>query len=207
MRKQILKCCCMALAASIFLLAGCQTGERDMPTLNETQPPLATSGEREGEETMAKTVKPPQALRPIQLRLYGRNPGWWDGFRNGDTYYLVAENPQNLRGQLTQRGLNPEKLELSHFDDAFFEDFVLAVIPRTSSSGSVRFQHRIAVRQDRVVITVDAQVPEIGTCDMADWLVMVPVSRQQLRSGMTISVDPKGSPQSGSQGQGGLATR
>lgn len=203
MRKQFLKYFCLAMAACAFLMAGCQAENRDMPTLSGTESTIPTTSPQEKRDIPAAVQ--PDTVQPdaVQLRLYGRNPGWWQGFKNGNNYFFVAENAQNLRGKLTQCGLNPDKLELSQFDSSFFSSYVLAVIPRTSGSGSVRYQPRLSAGADCILITVDAQVPEIGTCDMADWLVMVPVPRKQLRSGMTIAVDPSGMPQGGPE----LATR
>lgn len=190
MRKRFLKTCCLTVAACAFLLGGCRSEDRGVPTLTGTEPivPETTVQPHPGNQEVA-------SYDSVQLRLYGKPAGWWNSFKNGNSFFFVAENQQNLKGQLTKCGINPDKLDLSAYDDVFFEGNCLVVIPRTSNSGSVHYQPRIEKTDDSLIIKVEAKMPQIGTADMADFLLLVPVSRSEIRQGMTVTVDPEGNPQ------------
>lgn len=197
MRKQFLRSCCLAAAACAFLLGGCQTGGQDVPTIRTTEPliPAMTEQQERTQNQQAPTVH--RDLSTLQLRLHSRTPGWWQSFRNDQSYFLVADSVKSFSSQLKERGIDPAQLQIDYCDNDFFRDYVLVIIPRTSSSGSVRYTPRFTVTPENVYITVDAQMPEIGTQDMADWLVVIPVPREHLEGGRTILVDPKGNPQGG----------
>lgn len=132
-----------------------------------------------------------------QLRLSQRTSGWWNAFANGESYFFVAESVDDLAQGLRNRGINPEELDLGTFDEAYFRENRLVVIPRASNTGSVRYGCGIASEDGGARLTVTAQVPELSTADMADFLVMVSVSLADYPTGTEITVDPSGNPTGG----------
>ncbi len=57
----------------------------------------------------------------------------------------------------------------ARYDDAFFQDHTLVAAVLEASSGSIRFSIPDQVVQDAIDIRFSA--PEVGTCDMAAWLL------------------------------------
>ena len=63
---------------------------------------------------------------------------------------------------------------MPHYDDAFFADNVLLIMKTTESSGSNRYTNA-QFADGTVYLTVE--IPEVGTCDMADWLTLLCVQK------------------------------
>lgn len=63
---------------------------------------------------------------------------------------------------------------MPHYDDAFFADNVLLIVKTTESSGSNRYTNA-QFADGTVYLTVE--IPEVGTCDMADWLTLLCVQK------------------------------
>ncbi len=62
----------------------------------------------------------------------------------------------------------------SKYDEAFFEDNVLLLIYVGEGSGSIRHKiNEIQVEDGKLSVFIDRIVPEVGTCDMAGWLITV----------------------------------
>ncbi len=65
---------------------------------------------------------------------------------------------------------------LSEYDDPFFLVQELIVVRMESGSGSNRFAADDVQRTDGgITVTVNAFVPEVGTSDMAGWLLLIAV--------------------------------
>ncbi len=62
----------------------------------------------------------------------------------------------------------------SKYDEAFFDDNVLLLIYVGEGSGSIRHKvNEIQVEDGKLSVFIDRIVPEVGTCDMAGWLITV----------------------------------
>ncbi|MBQ6877688.1 MAG: hypothetical protein IJO22_04735 [Oscillospiraceae bacterium] len=62
---------------------------------------------------------------------------------------------------------------LKKYGEDFFENSVLLISHIRSGSGSVKYEVIGAdIREGKCVLTVSAKIPEIGTADIADWLVI-----------------------------------
>lgn len=130
----------------------------------------------------------------VQLRLTSMSGNWWVPFDDGNgSYGFVADSANGLLEGLKGKNISVDQLDLSAYDDAFFRDNRLAVIPRASNSGSVRYHYTLTPTADGVQIQVQGVTPEIATADMADWLVLVPVSLAEYGADTSITVDPAGS--------------
>lgn len=73
-----------------------------------------------------------------------------------------------------------EELSLN-YDDEFFKNNEILLSYVTASSGSVRYMvNAVSVIGKRAVIELNVDYPEIGTCDMAGWFVIVIVPKGTL---------------------------
>lgn len=123
-----------------------------------------------------------------QQRLRNMPSGWPDAFNTDEGCFLVADSVSGLAEALSRRGGLDEKLDLDGFDDAFFREYRLVVIPRCSNSGSVRYEAVIFAEATSVQITLQGSMEGDGTGDMADWLVFVALPLEDYPAEMTITV-------------------
>lgn len=109
-----------------------------------------------------------------QIRLgYHGSTAWMGAFSTDRGCLMLATSVETLTDGLKQRGIQTQNLDLHLYDEAFFQENRLAVIPASSNSGSVRYQAELTTEGKTVHIALDAQMPPAGTSDMADWLVLV----------------------------------
>ena len=69
-----------------------------------------------------------------------------------------------------------------HYDEAFFEKNYLIFVLLEEGSGSIRHEVR-SVQQTtdkKISISIDRKVPEVGTSDMAEWHIILELSRDVL---------------------------
>ena len=67
------------------------------------------------------------------------------------------------------------------YDGAFFEDRCLVMVLLEEGSGSIRHQVRQVKRKDgSLSISIDTLEPEIGTCDMAQWHILLELPREDV---------------------------
>lgn len=88
-----------------------------------------------------------------------------------------------------------EKIEglAEDYSEAFFGDYDLVLIPRVSHSGSVRHAAEVQKENGRIVVDVTAEVPEIGTADMASWFILVPIPKEMVKDGISVVARMEGS--------------
>lgn len=163
----------LALLMTAAAVSGCTAQQDAQPTLTDTVP-QGTTIPQDREKPMAGNTE-----NVAQIRLHNARPGWSNGFKMDHGMFLVADSVEGLLDGLSSRGVDTSRLDLSAFDAAFFENNRLVLIPRSTTSGSVRFGARIDRTADGVKITPVGTMPEIGTADMADWLVLVSLSKAE----------------------------
>ncbi len=74
-------------------------------------------------------------------------------------------------------------------DDTFFEDYAVVLTYVTAGSGSVRYSvSNVIFNNNSLDITLSVTHPEIGTCDMAGWFVMIFVPNTVLEKCTTYNV-------------------
>ncbi len=66
-----------------------------------------------------------------------------------------------------------------HYDDAFFEKNYLIFVLFEEGSGTIRHEvcSVIQTRDKKIAISVDRKVPEVGTDDMAQWHIILQLSK------------------------------
>ena len=111
-----------------------------------------------------------------QLRIHTADSGWHSSFNQENGCFAVVSSVLELN-QLAASKLSGMDVDLADYDEAFFEHNRLVLIPRSSNSGSVKYKAGLEVTDEFIHITLDAHMPEVGTMDMAQWLVLVSVPR------------------------------
>jgi hypothetical protein len=77
--------------------------------------------------------------------------------------------PQNIDGVYEKLFFNHEK-----YNDAFFTECFLIFIIIYEGSGSVRHKVTSLTKEDGILlVSIEKKLPEIGTADMAGWLIVV----------------------------------
>ena len=127
---------------------------------------------------MLPVTRPPEGNTEDvkQLRLHNVRSGWMASFQTDNGAFLLATSVETLMNGLSKRGIDPTALDLAAYDDRFFAENYLVVIPRRTNSGSVTYSARVEKTDTGVRISTVGKMPPVGTTDMADWLVLVPLN-------------------------------
>jgi len=96
--------------------------------------------------------------------------------RSVDDLHKFSESLEAVR----KNGIDEDliwRLTGEQYDDAFFAEHVLVMITVSESSGSNRHE-LMSITEDNGVlnINIDRLTPEIGTADMAGWLITIELS-------------------------------
>lgn len=100
--------------------------------------------------------------------------GWKEAFTGG---VILIESRAALEKMIATDGSVLE--EYAKYDDKFFEKKVLAITTVNENSGSIG--HKVTgvelLADGLATITIERSVPEVGTCDMADWNILIEVDK------------------------------
>lgn len=178
----------LAVLMTAATVSGCSAPEEAQPTLTAPTVSQDSTISADKEDPMIPVTKPVEGNTDhvMQIRLYNARPGWMKGFETDQGMFLLADSVESLMDGLSQCGVDTSKLDLTAFDAAFFASNRLVVIPRSTNSGSVRFSARIDQTADGVKITPVGTMPQVGTADMADWLVLVALSKAEYSGTVTV---------------------
>lgn len=198
--------CLMSLLVLMVCFAGCMSSDQPDPT---TDPVLSTTNGTESTEpsTTADTEPTGTLSQPIveptlpsgfftggdapleQVRLPGYDSGWVDGFVNQFGAFTTVNDTAQLSDVLSSIAQLGKDVTLPEgYDDAFFAENRLLVIPMQSGSGSVRYQAETEFDGELITVTLTGQMPEYGTMDMADWLILIPLDRSEYPAGYQIDL-------------------
>ena len=125
-----------------------------------------------------------------QLRIHTVDTSWQNAFNQENGCFALVSSVEELN-DLAAEKLSAFSLDLTAYDEAFFAENRLVLIPRSSNSGSVTYQAMVNTDDGFAHIELDARMPEIGTMDMAQWLVLVTLPNGEYDD-MTISVPVSG---------------
>lgn len=185
------KRCYGSLLLALLLMLGLSACVPENEEPVQSTPALTTAPTTVDTETeepsMASTEPDLDVFTEVtQLRVHDVKANWMNVFETGDGAFFVATNVQMLMEGLSRRGIDPSGLDLSAYNSAFFAANRLVIIPRSSSSGSVRYSARMDRKDGGVKITLIGKMPQIGTADMADWLVLVPLDLRTYPGKITV---------------------
>ena len=120
-------------------------------------------------------IAPDQTMQSMSFRASCHRVIWTDHDKWPACY--VFTDSASLSGYYLSQPVNDAeeaKAAISAYDDAWFAEHQLIVVPVDEGSGSVR--HEVAlVTKGKIVI--NRKSPEIGTCDMASWRIFIEVDK------------------------------
>lgn len=174
----------VALMISVLGCASSQTPDNTTISADTTAPNVTVEYQEVTDPGVDVTIAlPPVTVKPgistgvsaatEQIRIHTTGDGWQNAFNQENGCLAVASSVAELQS-LLQEKLSGFSLDLSGYDDAFFAENRLVLIPRSSNSGSVVYEAELNPDGDFVHVELDASMPEgAGTADMAQWLVLV----------------------------------
>ena len=209
----------IAGALAVCLLAACLAGCNVNAVTNEPTDPTGT----DPQTTEPPTTEPPVVIttdptkpadspaidRPIvsdvqgtaqlkQIRLGGYDKNWVANF--GDIlgeFAIINDYDSLVSAFAAVDGMGRTVNFPGEYDAAFFAENRLVLIPSGSSSGSVRYVADAVWGDNKIVISLQGKMPDVGTADMADWLLLITLPRDQFPEDMPIEVHSLGSQNTG----------
>lgn len=179
-----------ACLLALLMISGCRSsgaGEQGSTTApqqtdqNEILPPETTVPEDTSADigTIIGTspITPPDGLwHPdvTQTRLSYRTTNWKSAFNTENGCFLLADSVASVNDGLQKAGVTADMLDVSAYDDTFFQANRLMIIPMTSNSGSIQYKANVNFSNGTFTIKLEGKLSgDAGTADMADWLVAV----------------------------------
>ena len=183
----------LALVMLTLCAIGCTQPDEPGPSVTPTisnDPPIQVTDPTKIPSNPTRPTEPVQSytgLRLEQLRLPGYDKGWISRFHMVFGEFHAVNNPQSLQDALEALKISLNLPET--YDADFFAKHQLVLIPMQSGSGSTRYSAEATVNMGQIEITVSTLPMEVGTADMADWLLPGPLSRTEFSEKMSIVVN------------------
>ena len=156
--------------AAFLLLTGCQPGgEPTEPVDTTVAPEVTTEAEEETTMPVLPTINPGFVTEPRDSIAF-ENPGKARITYTGNRSYVKY---------ITSVDQLPKDEALKGYDEEFFETHALLVIVETVNSGSTQLEiGDIRLQGDTATVSLKRSMPgQVGTSDMATWLLWAEVSR------------------------------
>ena len=103
----------------------------------------------------------------------------WDENTKDGNYYIIG-SVEELNNYITEGNENRLSQYVESYDESFFEEKSLVLVLISEGSGSVSHKLKdVKFNGDVVDITIKRNVPEIGTCDMAETTIIFEVSKEE----------------------------
>ena len=113
---------------------------------------------------------------------------------HGQTYVIesVDELDEYIKTNMDEYGLHhKEKVyedttigfvdAVEEYDEEYFKEKTLVIVLLTENSGSIRHKvTKASVNEGTMEIKIKRVVPEIGTCDMAGWHIIIETDKQEI---------------------------
>jgi len=167
---------------STLILAACGGGETSVGAQDTPQesPDLTPDANEDTAPPSAAEPVPPGDISSIKV-LYNRID--WRDDMDGSLIVRSAEELHNFYDELKAVSMNELDDDLiwrltgEQYNDAFFAKHFLVLITVSEPSGSNRHE-LTSITDDNGVLSIhiDRLLPEIGTADMAGWLIVIELS-------------------------------
>ncbi len=167
------KIICIVLAA--LLLTGCQAVGDPTDPIQTTVAPTQSG---DPTETAIPETTVPQTIVPETQAPVAENDEI--SFTDPGKARIAYEGMRSFARYITTPEELPELPELADFDSAFFETHALVLVVETVNSGSVQLEIDKMIRSgDEATVHLKRTMSgEVGTSDMATWLLWAVVSRE-----------------------------
>ena len=106
----------------------------------------------------------------------------WDS-SNVQGQFHIIDSADELNEYVSVENCMKLSNAVEKYDESFFENKTLVFVLLSEGSGSVSHKVRsINFNNGVLEVKVKRKVPEIGTCDMAEWTVMFEISKEEASS-------------------------
>ena len=184
-RKHIITVCAFLLCAAVCIAAAAAWPRAEAGEDPETIEPGTTEpGTPEPGTTESGTEEPvltPDEILPLDPLLgfhaqYLRTDGYHDGVK-----YPIVKIIRSVEEWNEYYEANKDRYNLSGFpaacekyDETYFKDRILVLVLVEAGSGSVRYQVTgVTQSGEELNVDIDVHAPEVGTCDMAEWHILI----------------------------------
>lgn len=76
---------------------------------------------------------------------------------------------------------------IKKYDEAYFKDNALLIVHIEEGSGSIRHAvSSVTLNDYRLEVKIERTVPEVGTCDMADWFAVIEVKKADINGAIAF---------------------
>ncbi len=181
-KKHIIAVCALALCTALCIVgasalhraeASAQTGSAD-PAPAAPDPTEPTEP-----DPISDPVLQPGELQPVSLG-FGAQYIRTDGYHE-DVQYPVVKLIRSVEELNAYYQANRDRYYMDGFltacekyDEAYFSERILVIVVTEAGSGSVRYQVTgAALNGDTLAVDVNVLSPEVGTCDMAEWHILI----------------------------------
>ena len=87
---------------------------------------------------------------------------------NKESYYLGHKTDPNTKENIGFTDV------CKRYDDQYFDDRILLIILLEEGSGSIRHKvNKVGFKNSKLIVDIERITPEIGTCDMAEWHILI----------------------------------
>lgn len=187
-----------AIAASA-LFAGCSP-----ESASPTPPPQTQTTQEPAETTKTPILSLNTALPPMDSIPTPAGDAQlsaeFDSFRinhTGDTYYSLVTGYENFTAMIEGKIYDQEQRDLlsAKYDEEFFSTHMLIVVEVEYGSGSISTKLAGADLSDgKVNIRLESSKPEVGTCDMAQWLLIIALDSSEVSAETPCNITLDGRP-------------
>ena len=185
MKKKVIAIAALALCTALCITAAVHWPRAEATKKPETaeKPDTTTPGAPDPAPTAPDFT--PGNILPLDMRSLGfcaqylRTDGYHSGVRYPQVIVIhsAAELSEYYETNKDRYNLSGFPAACKKYDEAYFGDRVLVMVLVEAGSGSVRYQvtdvARTGVNRDMLSIAIDVMVPEVGTCDMAEWHILI----------------------------------
>ena len=82
-----------------------------------------------------------------------------------------------------------KNLDISKYTDNYFSENTLILYFFPEGSGSINhYNGKVKIENNKIVCTSDVYLPEVGTCDMAMWIYILEVSKEDYKNNPEIEI-------------------
>jgi len=186
--KKLISITLLVLATTIILTACGGSGMTTTPQQSPDVTPDVTPDP--GTSTTPPPITdplPPDGVSSVKV-LYNRID-WRENMdrtviiRSVEELLEFSESLEIIRLNGRDEGLI-ERITGVKYDDAFFEDHFLVMVTVSETSGSNRHEvTSVKINNGMLDIEIERQIPDVGTADMAGWLITIELSNDYSISG------------------------
>ncbi len=194
MKKKIVAIAALALCTALCIAAAAHWPRAEAVSQSETPEPAPANPDPVDPAPLDPgTTDPdpadpgltPGNILPLDMRSVGFNAQYLrtDGYHSGVRYPQVivirsaAELSDYYEANKDRYNLSGFPAACEKYDDAYFSNRILLAVLLEAGSGSVRYQvtdvARTGVNRDVLSVAINVMEPEAGTCDMAEWHILI----------------------------------